>query len=159
LSKGKNYGIRAQAKGFLSVNENLELMSISQYTEVEKDLFLVPIEVGETIALNNVFFEQGKPVLKSQSYPELDRLVQIMEENPSIRIELAGHTDNVGNKEALMKLSEDRVMAVKAYLEKKGIKKDRITGKGYGPVQPIAPNNTDEGRQRNRRVEFRITKK
>ncbi len=159
LSKGKNYGIRAAAKGFLSVNENLELMSINQYTEIEKDLFLAPIEVGETIQLNNVFFEQGRPMLKSQSFPELDRLVEIMQENPSIKIELAGHTDNVGNKDALMKLSQDRVIAVKAYLEKKGIKKDRIDGKGYGPTQPILPNNSEVNRQRNRRVEVRITRK
>jgi outer membrane protein OmpA-like peptidoglycan-associated protein len=159
LPNGKNYGIRAVAKGFLSVNENLELMSITKYTEIEKDLFLVPIEVGETMQLNNVFFEQGKPILKSQSFPELDRLVQIMQENSSIKIELGGHTDNVGNKDALMKLSQDRVLAVKAYLEKKGIKKDRVDGKGYGSTQPIAPNDSEENRQRNRRVEFKITKK
>lgn len=159
LPNGKNYGVRAVAKGFLSVNENLELLSITKYAEIEKDLFLVPIEVGGTIQLNNVFFEQGKPMLKSQSFPELDRLVQIMEENPSIKIELAGHTDNVGNQAALMKLSQDRVLSVKAYLEKKGIRKDRIDGKGYGSTQPIAPNTNEADRQRNRRVEFKITKK
>ena len=159
LPNGKNYGIRAVAKGFLSVNENLELISITKYTEIEKDLFLVPIEVGETMQLNNVFFEQGKPILKSQSFPELDRLVQIMQENASIKIELGGHTDNVGNKDALMKLSQDRVLAVKAYLEKKGINKDRVAGKGYGSTQPIAPNTNEADRQRNRRVEFKITKK
>lgn len=159
LPNGKNYGIRAVAKGFLSVNENLELISITKYTEIEKDLFLVPIEVGETMQLNNVFFEQGKPILKSQSFPELDRLVQIMQENASIKIELGGHTDNVGNKDALMKLSEDRVLAVKVYLEKKGINKDRVAGKGYGSTQPIAPNTNEADRQRNRRVEFKITKK
>ena len=159
LPNGKNYGIRAVAKGFLSVNENLELISITKYTEIEKDLFLVPIEVVETMQLNNVFFEQGKPILKSQSFPELDRLVQIMQENASIKIELGGHTDNVGNKDALMKLSQDRVLAVKAYLEKKGINKDRVAGKGYGSTQPIAPNTNEADRQRNRRVEFKITKK
>ncbi len=159
LAHGKNYGIRAVAEGFLSVNENLELMSITKYAEIEKDLFLVPIEVGETMQLNNVFFEQGKPILKSQSFPELDRLVEIMVENPSIKIELGGHTDNVGNKDALLKLSQDRVLAVKAYLEKKGIKKDRVEGKGYGYTQSIAPNTNEADRQRNRRVEFKITKK
>ena len=159
LPNGKNYGIRAVAKGFLSVNENLELMAITKYAEIERDLFLVPIEVGETMQLNNVFFEQGRPILKSQSFPELDRLVEIMVENPSIKIELAGHTDNVGNKDALLKLSQDRVLAVKAYLEKKGIKKDRVDGKGYGSTQPIAPNTNEADRQRNRRVEFKITKK
>ena len=159
LPNGKNYGIRAVAKGFLSVNENLELMAITKYAEIEKDLYLVPIEVGETIQLNNVFFEQGRPILKPESFPELNRLVQIMQENPSIKIELEGHTDNVGNSDALMKLSQDRVLAVKAYLLKQGIKKDRVDGKGYGSTKPIAPNTTEVDRQRNRRVEFKITKK
>lgn len=158
LTNGKNYGIRAQAKGYLSVNENLELVSLTEYQELNKDLLLVPIEVGGTILLNNVFFVQGKALLKPESYPELDRLVQIMMENPAIRIELEGHTDNVGNKAALLKLSEERVQAVKIYLEGKGIKKDRITGKGYGGSRPLAPNDTNENRQRNRRVEFKITK-
>jgi outer membrane protein OmpA-like peptidoglycan-associated protein len=82
-----------------------------------------------------------------------------MQENPSIKIELAGHTDNVGNKDALMKLSQDRVTAVITYLEKKGIRKDRIDGKGYGATQPLAPNTTEANRQRNTRVEERITTK
>ena len=159
LADGKHYGIRAEAKGFLSVNENMELAPITEYTEVRKDLYLMPIEEGESILLNNVFFEQGKPILKPQSFPELDRLAQILEENPSIKIELQGHTDNVGNKVALQELSENRVMAVRTYLVNKGVKKDRITGKGFGPNKPIAPNDTEENRQRNRRVEFQITKK
>lgn len=159
LADGKHYGIRAEAKGFLSVNENMELAPITEYTEVKKDLYLMPIEEGESILLNNVFFEQGKPILKPQSFPELDRLAKILEENPTIRIEIQGHTDNVGNKLALQELSENRVMAVREYLINKGIKKDRITGKGFGPNKPIAPNDTEENRQRNRRVEFQIVKK
>ncbi|MBN8578903.1 MAG: OmpA family protein [Cytophagales bacterium] len=159
LSKGKNYGIRAEAKGFLSVNENFELASVIEYQEVTKNLLLVPIEVGESIMLNNIFFEQGRPVLKSQSYPELDRLVSIMKDNPTIKIELSGHTDNVGNKEALLTLSENRVKAVKDYLIAKGITKERVTGKGYGGAMPVVPNTTDANRQRNRRVEFKIVKK
>jgi len=159
LPDGKHYGIRAEAKGFLSVNENMELAPITEYTEVKKDLYLMPIEEGESILLNNVFFEQGRPILKPQSFPELDRLAQILDENPSIKIEIQGHTDNVGNRLALQELSENRVMAVREYLIKKGIKKDRITGKGFGPNKPIAPNDTEENRQRNRRVEFQIVKK
>ncbi len=158
LPYGKNYGIRAETKGYISVNENLELAAVGIYSEIQKDLFLAPIEVGEKILLNNVFFEQGKPVLKASSYPELDRLVQLMEENSSIRIELGGHTDNVGNKDALLTLSQRRVEAVKAYLEKEGIRKDRISGKGYGATQPMVPNTSDANRERNRRVEFRILK-
>lgn len=158
LTKGKNYGIRAQAKGYMSVNENLELAAVDKYAEVEKDLLLLPIEEGESIALNNVFFVQSRPTLKPESFPELDRLLAMMNDDPSIKIELSGHTDNNGNKDALMKLSEERVQAVKAYLEDKGIKKGRISGRGYGSTRPIAPNDTNENRQRNRRVEVKITK-
>jgi outer membrane protein OmpA-like peptidoglycan-associated protein len=82
----------------------------------------------------------------------------MMNDDASIKIELSGHTDNTGNKDALMKLSEERVQAVKAYLEEKGIKKGRISGRGYGPTKPIAPNDTNENKQRNRRVEVKITK-
>jgi outer membrane protein OmpA-like peptidoglycan-associated protein len=159
LTKGKNYGIRAEAKGYLSVNENFELASVTEYKEINKDLLLMPIIVGESIMLNNVFFEQGRPALKSQSFPELDRLVEIMQDNPTVKIELGGHTDNVGNKDALKTLSENRVKAVKEYLVSKGINKDRITGKGYGGTVPVVPNTTEANRQRNRRVEFKIVKK
>lgn len=158
LENGK-YGIHAIAKDYLSVNEILELEEITQYTEMEKDLFLVPIEEDESIELSNVFFQQGKAILKSESFPELDRLVEIMQVNPSMKIELSGHTDNQGNKEALMKLSKDRVQEVKNYMVKKGIKRDRIIGKGLGSIKPIVANDTNENRERNRRVEFKILKK
>lgn len=159
LAMDKNYGIRAQAKGFLSVNENFELASVTEYKEISKDLLLVPIVVGESVMLNNVFFQQGRPTLKPESFPELDRLVEIMQENPTVNIELGGHTDNVGNKEALKALSENRVKAVKEYLVSKGISKDRISGKGYGGAIPMVPNTSEANRQRNRRVEFKIVKK
>ncbi len=159
LPHGIKYGVRASAKGYLSVNENLELISIAQYTEIQKDLLLLPLEIGESTQLNNVFFEQGRPILKPESFPELNRLVQIMKENPSVRIKLSGHTDNVGNLNALMKLSRDRVTAVKTYLEQRGIKKDRVAGAGYGPTRPIAPNDSEANRQRNRRVDVTIITK
>ncbi|MBS1951950.1 MAG: Outer membrane lipoprotein omp16 precursor [Cytophagales bacterium] len=158
LPVGANYGLRAAAKGFLSVNENMELASITEYTEVQKNLFLVPIEVGETLQLNNVFFEQGKAVLRPESFPELDRLAAILKDNPTLQIELAGHTDNLGNAQALIKLSQERVDAVKKYLEGQGTDGKRITGKGYGSSQPIEKNDTEEHKKRNRRVEFKITK-
>lgn len=158
IDNGK-YGIHAVAKGYLSVNEKLELAKVDKYTEIEKDLLLVPIVKDESIQLSNVFFQQGKAALRSESFPELDRLVEIMQENPTMRIELSGHTDNTGNRDALMRLSQDRVQEVKTYLVKKGIKKDRIEGRGYGPTNPIVTNDTDENRERNRRVEFRILKK
>jgi len=141
------------------VNENIELAAVTEYKEMNKDLLLMPILIGESIMLNNVFFEQGRPILKPQSFPELDRLVEIMKDNPTVKIELGGHTDNVGNKDALKALSESRVKAVNEYLISKGINKDRITGKGYGGTVPVVPNTNEANRQRNRRVEFKIVKK
>jgi outer membrane protein OmpA-like peptidoglycan-associated protein len=159
LPYGVNYGLHARAKGYISVNENLELVSLSDYVRVDKDLLLVPIEVGEAIQLNNVFFEQGRPLLKPESYPELDRLVTIMNENPGMVIELGGHTDNVGNPRSLVVLSQERVSAVKKYLVQHGIAAKRITGKGHGGAMPLMKNDTEENRRMNRRVEFKIVKK
>ncbi len=159
LPYGVNYGLRAKAKGFMSVNENLELVNGSDYIEFSKDLFLVPLEAGEALQLNNVFFEQGRPLLKTESYPELDRLVAIMKENPSMSIELSGHTDNNGNPSSLVVLSQERVKAVKNYLVEHGIAANRITGKGYGGAKPLVKNDSEENRRKNRRVEFKIIKK
>jgi outer membrane protein OmpA-like peptidoglycan-associated protein len=103
-----------------------------------------------------VFFEQSKPVLLPTSYGELNRLVQILIENPTIKIEIAGHTDNVGDPKKNQKLSEDRVKAIKDYLINKGISPNRLTGKGYGGSKPIASNAKEETRKLNRRVEFTI---
>ncbi|MBI1768188.1 MAG: OmpA family protein [Bacteroidetes bacterium] len=158
LQPGANYGIHAAAKGYLSVNENMELASIHEYKEMQKDLLLMPIEVGLTLALNNVFFEQGKPTLRKESYPELDRLVKIMNDNPKMQIELGGYTDNVGSGGALMKLSQDRVDVVKKYLESRSISANRIMGRGYGATNPREKNDTEEHRKMNRRVEFKILK-
>jgi outer membrane protein OmpA-like peptidoglycan-associated protein len=158
LKPGANYGLHAAAKGYLSVNENMELASIHEYTEMQKDLLLMPIEVGLTLPLNNVFFEQGKPTLRKESYPELDRLVKILVDNPKMQIELAGHTDNVGSGAALMKLSQTRVDVVKKYLEDHSISASRIAGRGYGATVPREKNDTEEHRKMNRRVEFKILK-
>lgn len=159
LPYGINYGFHAAAPGHLSVSENLELMKVSTYTEIEKDLYLLPIIVGQTIQLNNVFFEQAKPVLRPESYPELDRLVEIMKENPTMEIELGGYTDNIGKEVSLIVLSQDRVGTVKKYMMAQGIANRRIAGKGYGPANPVVKNDTEEHRKMNRRVEFKITKK
>ncbi len=159
LPYGSNYGVRALANGFYSVNENLELKASDNYNEVSKDLMLVPIEVGETVKLNNVFFTAGTPTLKQESFPELDRLVTILKDNPSIFIQLEGHTDNFGDAEVLQKLSEGRVETVKQYLVSHGIDAMRITGQGFGASKPVTTGTTEEDRKKNRRVEFKILKK
>jgi outer membrane protein OmpA-like peptidoglycan-associated protein len=159
LPFGFHYGVRASTKGYYSVHENLDLKEVAKYSEVTKDLLMVPIEIGETVKLNNVFFDPGQPTLKPASFPELDRLVAILKENTAIFIELEGHTDNLGKPAILQKLSEDRVESVKKYLIDHGIHGNRISGKGYGATKPIALGNTDEDRKLNRRVEFRIIKR
>lgn len=158
LPYGVHYGLRAIAKGYYSVNENIELKQDTKYSEVIQNLYLVPIAVGETVKLNNIFFEAGLAELKPQSFPELDRLVKVLIDNPGIHIELAGHTDAKGTPEALLQLSQDRVDAVKNYLVKNNVSAERISGKGYGATMPVAPSDTEENSRLNRRVEFKITK-
>lgn len=158
LPYGKNYGFHAYAKGYLSVNENLELAEVKRYTELNKDLLLVPLEKGESIPLNNVFFERGKPELRAESFPELDRLIQILNDNPTMEIDVDGYTDNIGSRPSLIVLSQERASTVKAYLVSKGVASRRIRGKGYGPVKPLFTNDSEENRMRNRRVEVKIRK-
>jgi OmpA-OmpF porin, OOP family len=159
LPYGMNYGFHGKAQGYIAVNENLDLTDIKQYQEVHKDLYLIPIEVGQSVELKNVFFKQGTFQLMPESYPELDRLATILQDNPNMEIELGGHTDNQGDASKDLKLSQDRVKTVKDYLVNKGIDSKRITGKGYGGTKPIASNAKEETRKLNRRVEVKITKK
>jgi len=160
LPYGVQYGIRAMAKNHIANTENIDLKTINKYQEIEQNLYLVPFEVGETINLKNVFFIQGLPQLKPESFPELDRLVNILKENPTMEIELSGHTDNrASDPKLLYELSEKRVNTVKEYLVKHAINEQRIQSKGCGPDKPIASNDTPEGRTLNRRVEFKILKK
>ena len=159
LPAGRNYGYHAVATGYLSVSENLELTDLEEYGELRKDLLLVPIEIGESIQLKNVFFEQSKATLLPESYPELDRLVRIMKDNKGMEIQLEGHTDGRGEARANLALSEQRVEAVKQYLVSKGISEKRIVGKGFGGAKPKVANDTEDNRQLNRRVEFKIMKK
>jgi len=160
LPFGATYGFRAVAKNFLSVNENLELNQMEKnYKEMEKNLYLAPIEIGQAVQLQNVFFIQGKAELKPESFPELDRLVTLLLNNSTIEIELSGHTDNRGDISGNYDLSDNRVKAVMSYLVSKGIDKKRMTGRGYGGTRPMVPNDTDEHREMNRRVDFKIVKK
>jgi len=119
---------------------------------------LQPVEIGTTVNLKDVLFEQGKTNLLAQSYPELNLVISFLKTNPKVRIELAGHTDNRGIPGQNVKLSQARVDKVKAYLVSMGIESKRISGKGYGGAKPIASNDTEETRLFNRRVEFIIKK-
>jgi len=160
LPYDKNYSIHANADKFFAQSENLNLDSMVKagYKEIHKDLYLVPIEIGQVVRLNNVFFDFDKATLRPESFVELDRVVELLKENPKIEIELSAHTDSYGSDDYNMKLSDNRAKSCREYILSKGIKESRIISKGYGETMPVAPNDTDENRQLNRRVEFKILK-
>lgn len=128
----------------------------NELLDVVKNFQLQTITVGATFELKNIFFDFGKASLRSDSKAELDKLVDIMSRS-QIAIELGGHTDDVGSDENNLRLSQDRVNSVKQYLVDNEIAAFRIAAVGYGEKNPIASNETDEGRQKNRRVEVKIT--
>lgn len=151
LPAGRLYGFLASSEKFISVSENIDLKDLGEYKELERDLYLVPIEIGEKVRLNNIFFETAKWDLLPESYAELDKLVKILIDNPNMEIEINGHTDNVGNDDSNLALSQERAAAVVNYLLEKGIANTRLDSKGFGESQPVATNDTDEGRALNRR--------
>ncbi len=160
LPYGQKYTMRAIAKDFIAEGDNIDLTQPKAFQQITgKELKLVPIEVGRTVRLNNLFFDTGKSELRPESGPELDRLVTTLNEAPKMVVEVRGHTDNTGSNEINAKLSQDRAEAVREYFVSKGIEPDRIASKGFGESKPVATNDTDEGRQQNRRVEFVIVKK
>lgn len=160
LPYDKNYTIRATADKFFAQSENLNLDSLVKagYVEIHKDLYLVPIEIGQVVRLNNVFFDFDKWDLRGESFLELNRVVKLLQENPAIVIEMSAHTDSYGTDEYNVVLSGNRARSVMEYILAKGIDPSRISSKGYGETKPVAPNDTPENRQLNRRVEFTILK-
>jgi len=156
LPSGKNYGIAVKMDGYLFHSENFDIPLVANYQEITKDIEMKPIVVGSTIVLKNVFFDYNKATLKPESYIELDRVVKLLNDNPSMRIELSGHTDNRGTAEYNQKLSEDRAKSCVDYLTSKGIAPSRLEYKGYGESQPIDMHDTEEGWANNRRTEFKI---
>ena len=156
LPAGKNYGISVAADGYLFHSENFDLPKGDGFNLVNKDIELKNIKVGSNITLRNVFFNSGKWDVKSDSYAELDRLVALLSDIPSLKIEISGHTDNVGSESFNELLSQRRADAVVNYLLGKGVAKNRLSAKGYGQSMPVNSNETPEGRALNRRTEFEI---
>ncbi|WP_061227122.1 OmpA family protein [Leptospira interrogans] len=161
LPFGENYGFYAQKKGYLPVSQNLNLSSKKKFSEkVEVILQLPPIRERGSIQINNLFFESKSFQIAPESAPELDRLAEIVKENPDIEIQIEGHTDNIGKKKDNLILSEKRAAAVAEYLfQKHSISKTRIQTKGFGDSVPLSKNDSEEARKKNRRVNFTILKK
>ncbi len=157
LPPGTSYGFSAEAAGFIAIADNLDLSALKAYREQTRDLELVPLRLGETLRLNNLFFDVGRASLRSESFPELDRLAAIMTTRSTMTIEITGHTDSVGTAEDNLRLSRERAASVAAHLRKKGVTTTRATVVGRGEEDPVSTNGTDQGRAMNRRVEIRIT--
>ena len=150
------YALHAHHPQYLFYSDNFELDSSYNVKPYHKDIYMNPIEMGESMVLRNIFFDTDKAVLKKESEVELNNLYELMRNNPKMRVEISGHTDNQGSREHNLKLSSSRAKAVYDYLVAKGIKVDRMRYKGYGFDKPIATNDTPEGRAMNRRTEFKI---
>ena len=166
LPGGKNYGIAVKADGYLFHSENFDVQQDSDYKEVEKIIDLKKVSVGQVIVLRNIFFDLNKFSLRPESQNELDRLTKLLTDNPTIRIEISGHTDTRGSDTYNKELSHNRAKAVVDYLIEKGIKKDRLEYMGYGEEKTIVSDSEiaklrsstakEDAHQENRRTEFKI---
>ena len=159
LPSGKNYGIAVNVDGYLFHSENFIIEEEAFYREYELTILMKKIEVGKKIILKNIFFDSNSSVLRPESKSEVDRIVEILNNNPDIRIEISGHTDSKGEDKYNQWLSERRAKAVVDALIELGIDSNRLEYKGYGELDPIESNLEDEGRQINRRTEFEILSK
>lgn len=131
-----------------TISNPKEKLPISATKSFEK------IEKGKAIVLNNVYFEQSSFIMQKESYPELNKVVTIMRTNPQTKIEIGGHTDNVGDQRLNLALSENRAKVILNYIVSKGIDELRLLHKGYGGLKPVAPNDNEENKKKNRRVEI-----
>lgn len=162
LQTGKTYSYYIDSKDFYPLSRIIDFTSSNQSLNYKDNITLVSYEEMKeqqvSVRINNIFFDFNETILKSESYLELDRMYNFLKDNPEITVEISGYTDNVGTDEYNQSLSLARAKTVKDYLVDKGISSVRITSKGYGKSNPVATNETDEGRQLNRRVEFKILK-
>ena len=151
------YNIRVEAPGYVGAFEKLDIRTFEMQS-LEMNFSLQPVRVGATVNMKSVLFQQSTANLLDESFDELNMVVDFLKANPTVEIELSGHTDNRGIQSHNVRLSRERVDKVKEYLVNQGIEAKRITGKGYGGIKPIADNDAEITRRLNRRVEFTIIK-
>lgn len=157
LPLDREYAAFVQAKGYLFKSQNFYLINLPEDTYFDLIIDMIPLKKDKKVVLQNIFFETGKYELKETSEAELQFLTYFLKTNPGIRIEIQGHTDDVGTAEVNLVLSQNRANAVRDYLIGQGITAARIEANGYGETEPKVPNTSDENRALNRRTEFRIT--
>jgi outer membrane protein OmpA-like peptidoglycan-associated protein len=156
LPKGKDYAFHVNRRGYMLFSENFSLSLQQGDTAYNMDIPLQPIEANAVTVLKNIFYDPNRYELKPQSLAELDEVVQFMKDNPTIKIQINGHTDNSGKPADNIILSENRARSVISYLVAKGIVNTRLSFKGWGETQPIADNGSAQGRAQNRRTELKI---
>ena len=156
LPVGKDYAFNVSRKGYLFFSDNFPLKNNAPDSTYNIDIPLQPLEKNATVILKNIFFDVNKYELQPASFVELDNLVSLMRENPTLKISINGHTDNTGTPADNIKLSNNRANQVVRYLISKGIDASRLSSKGWGESQPIAANDTEEGRAKNRRTEMKV---
>jgi len=156
LPSDHNYGVTIEKPGKLFYSENVYLSSNEGFKQEKKDVVLADSKAGSKIVLKNVFFDTGKDQLRLESKSELSRVTKLLQDNPSIKIEISGHTDNIGSEDINQQLSEKRAKSVVAFLIQNGIPAARLKAVGYGSKYPVADNNTEAGKQLNRRTELKI---
>ena len=159
IPKGKDYALNVSNPNYLFYSDNFSLKDKTDAEPYLKDVALLPIEIGKSMVLKNIFFASNKFDLQAQSKVELEKLLAFLSENKNVKISIDGHTDNSGSSAHNLELSENRAKAVYDYLVSKGIAANRLTYKGFGETKPIADNATEEGKQQNRRTEITITGK
>jgi len=159
LPTGKNYGLNISKDGYLFYSANFSLVGHENKDPFNLIALLQPIEVGNKVILKNIFFDTNKFDIKAESKPELLKLLDFLSLNKTVRIEVSGHTDDVGSDQFNQSLSENRAKAVYQYLIANGVNATRLVYKGYGETQPLVANDSEENRSRNRRTEFKIIAK
>ncbi|MFO7874757.1 MAG: OmpA family protein [Bacteroidales bacterium] len=160
IPTGRDIALNVSKEGYLFFSEHFSYAGETTAAEPYlRDIELQPVETGRPVVLRNIFFDHDSHRLKERSFPELEKLLHFMQNNPELHIEVSGHTDSTGTQEYNRQLSEKRARAVVDYLTNKGISPERITYKGYGNSRPIASDETPEGRARNRRTEFEVKEK
>jgi len=156
LPGGTLYAVVVVGSAYFSISEQIDLRDLSRYRQITQDLRVVPMLVGERVPLYGLYFEVGDSTLRPESQIELERLVWLLSEKPSMQIEIVGHTDSLGSALLNERLSWGRARAVASYLMGRGIAPERLRVRGAGATEPIASNATPEGRAQNRRVEIRL---
>lgn len=156
LPVGNDYAFNVNRRGYLFYSDNFSITPNTDSVFIV-NIALQPIEKGASIVLKNIFFETGKFDLQNESKSELDKLVELLNDNPNLKIQIDGHTDNVGQQKDNLELSNNRAKSVVGYLLSKGINQQRLSYKGFGATKPVADNNTETGRAKNRRTELYVT--